>query len=224
MNAKKKRANSIITYAKLGNLEVGIKNDELLELLNYYYNLKGRNQVNKHTITNAKRKTSIENALPIEDLKNDIEKLLPYLNGDKTIHDTKKDNNQSDEDFVIKYEVDLSDVIKNYIQDEIDKRLENILNDSKTTNRKQIKEIDFNNPEDIKLINEVIEELDYEGDFKHSEVLANTEDKTFKINISIIQEDKKDLENKLKEYQGGLTNKEYENLKRKLKKEYSIDI
>ena len=219
MNIDKKKASSIITHAKLGDLNVAIKNQDLLNLLNVYYRLAGSNKVNKNTIINSKKEEIIANVIPLKKLKEDLTVLQPYLNGSKDMYEDMILNIQENRIISKKEDIELDENIKKYIDEFIKTSVDDYFKEliEKQNEDKiyfsgyETKEIDFNNPEDIKLINEVIKELGYEGDFKHSEVLGN-------------MEDKKELEKELKEYQGGLTNKEYEDLKRKLKKEYNIDI
>lgn len=100
--SNKKKANSVLVYVKNKSIENELQRREVLQVVNDFYELPEGNMVNNNSWRNAGRNTALETAIPLEELKDDLKELEPYLKGEKQISEDvdDSDNENPTDNFV----------------------------------------------------------------------------------------------------------------------------
>lgn len=142
----KKKANSILSYLRTGEIErnerLTVKN--ILYIVNKYFELE--DEVNMNSWRNAGLDRMIKNAIPINQLEKEIEELKPFLNGEKNIDNVIREkkgpikykkakiSNTTDNRQVLKEIIELREVMLDYIYgDELDEFFGDVIDDEKKT-------------------------------------------------------------------------------------------
>lgn len=103
--SNKKKANSVLVYVKNESIENELQRREVLQVVNDFYELPEGNMVNNNSWRNAGRDTALETAIPLEELKDDLKELEPYLKGEKQIReDVDNSDNENPTDKFISFQ------------------------------------------------------------------------------------------------------------------------
>lgn len=107
LKEQKRMAYSILMNVKNDTIQrpeaLSIK--ELIELLNNFYNLENGYELNYNNWRNADKDSVIKTAIPLEELKDDLKELEPYLKGEKQIsEDVDASDNESPTDNFVSFQ------------------------------------------------------------------------------------------------------------------------